>query len=135
KAARLREKANRLEQEGVSLLQKLHAEDPEAHRIFKRSVAHIIMGLGGDNDADTDQRLAAQGTISDEECVQAIVAVMRQDAFNHSQLQTIDGRLANGMSVMAMGAHTGCNTVYGSTPPNNPHPYPWMNSLFQDGAT
>ena len=36
---------------------------------------------------------------------------------------------------MAMGAHTGCNTVYGSTPPNNPHPYPWMNSLFQDGIT
>jgi pyruvate-ferredoxin/flavodoxin oxidoreductase len=34
-----------------------------------------------------------------------------------------------------MGAHTGCNTVYGSTPPNNPHPYPWMNSLFQDGIT
>ena len=34
-----------------------------------------------------------------------------------------------------MGAHTGCNTVYGSTPPSNPHPYPWMNSLFQDGAT
>ena len=39
------------------------------------------------------------------------------------------------MSVMAMAAHTGCNTVYGSTAPNNPHPYPWMNSLFQDGVT
>ena len=39
------------------------------------------------------------------------------------------------MSVMAMAAHTGCNTVYGSTSPNNPHPYPWMNSLFQDGVT
>jgi pyruvate-ferredoxin/flavodoxin oxidoreductase len=25
--------------------------------------------------------------------------------------------------------------VSGSTPPNNPHPYPWMNSLFQDGIT
>jgi pyruvate-ferredoxin/flavodoxin oxidoreductase len=25
--------------------------------------------------------------------------------------------------------------VYGSTPSNNPHPYPWMNSLFQDGIT
>ena len=36
---------------------------------------------------------------------------------------------------MMMGASTGCNTVYGSTPPSNPHPYPWMNSLFQDGAT
>ena len=62
-------------------------------------------------------------------------AVMRQDAFNHRDLQAIDGRRANGMSVMFMGAHTGCNTVYGSTPPSNPHPYPWMNSLFQDGAT
>ncbi len=60
---------------------------------------------------------------------------MTQDAFNHGDLQAVDGRLANGMSVMAMAAHTGCNTVYGSTPPNNPHPYPWMNSLFQDGAT
>ena len=39
------------------------------------------------------------------------------------------------MSVMAMAAHTGCNTVYGSTAPNNPHPYPWINSLFQDGVT
>ena len=39
------------------------------------------------------------------------------------------------MSVMALGAHTGCSTVYGSTPPNNHHPYPWMNSLFQDGVT
>jgi pyruvate-ferredoxin/flavodoxin oxidoreductase len=59
---------------------------------------------------------------------------LRQDAFNHRNLQAIDGRQANGMSVMFMGASTGCNTVYGS-PPSNPHPYPWMNSLFQDGAT
>ena len=57
------------------------------------------------------------------------------EAFNHKNLQAVDGRLANGMSVMAMAAHTGCNTVYGSTAPNNPHPYPWMNSLFQDGVT
>ena len=65
----------------------------------------------------------------------ALTSVMRQEAFNHKHLQAIDGRLANGMCVMAMTAHTGCNTVYGSTPPNNPHPYPWMNSLFQDGVT
>ena len=61
--------------------------------------------------------------------------MLQQDAFNHRDLQTIDGRRANGMAVMMMGASTGCNTVYGSTPPSNPHPYPWMNSLFQDGST
>ncbi|SVC45909.1 uncharacterized protein METZ01_LOCUS298763, partial [marine metagenome] len=99
------------------------------------SVAHVLMGLGGDSDSDTDQRLEQRGPISDAEAIEAIVAVMKQEAFNHRDLQPMDGRLANGMSVMAMGAHTGCNTVFGSTPPNNPHPYPWMNSLFQDGAT
>ena len=78
-------------------------------------------------------RIEAHGPISDAAIVEAIAAVLRQDAFNHKQLQAIDGRFARGMSVMFMGASTGCNTVYGSTPPSNPHPYPWMNSLFQDG--
>jgi pyruvate-ferredoxin/flavodoxin oxidoreductase len=95
----------------------------------------MVMGLGGEDDRDTRARIARHGPISDQEIVDAIVAVMRQEAFNHRDLQPIDGRLSNGMSVMAMAAHTGCNTVYGSTPPNNPHPYPWMNSLFQDGIT
>src|SRR5207247_4888523 len=102
---------------------------------FRRSVAHIIMGLGGENDQDTAKRIEAYGPISDEELIGGMIAVLRQDAFNHRDLQAMDGRHANGMSVMFMGASTGCNTVYGSTPPANPHPYPWMNSLFQDGAT
>lgn len=57
--------------------------------------------------------------------------VLKQESFNDKELQTIEGALHNGMSVMAMAAHTGCNTVFSSTPPSNPHPYPWMNSLFQ----
>src|SRR5206468_7233991 len=105
----------------------------------RRAVSHIIMGLGGEDDDDTSKRIAdyeaKHGPITDEQIVNGIAAVMRQDAFNHRDLQAIDGRRADGMSVMFMGASTGCNTVYGSTPPANPHPYPWMNSLFQDGAT
>ena len=97
------------------------------------------MGLGGEDDADTKARIAAyeaeHGAITDAQLVEAIAAVLLTEAFNHKNLQPVDGRLANGMSVMAMAAHTGCNTVYGSTSPNNPHPYPWMNSLFQDGVT
>jgi pyruvate-ferredoxin/flavodoxin oxidoreductase len=93
------------------------------------------MGLGGENDEDTSRRIAAHGPISDEDIVKGLITVLRQDAFNHRDLQAVDGRQANGMSVMFMGASTGCNTVYGSTPPSNPHPYPWMNSLFQDGST
>ncbi|MBI4265338.1 MAG: 2-oxoacid:acceptor oxidoreductase family protein, partial [Acidobacteria bacterium] len=135
KADRLRAKANQLEKEGVETLAALKARSPEEYDLLRQAVAHMLMRLGGEDDKDTRARIAAHGPISDREIVDAITAVMRQEAFNHKNLQPIDGRLANGMSVMAMAAHTGCNTVYGSTPPNNPHPYPWMNSLFQDGIT
>jgi len=135
KADRLRDKATRLEDVGVRRLGEMAAKRPEEHALFKQAVAHLLMGLGGEDEEDTRARIAARGEIPDAEIVSALCAVMRQEAFNHKDLQSVDGRLANGMAVMAMGAHTGCNTVYGSTPPNNPHPYPWMNSLFQDGIT
>lgn len=135
KADRLTEKMGQLKRDGTTALTRLAKDDPKSYATWKRMVAHIIMGLGGDSDADTDARLADHGEITDQACVNAICEVLKLEAFNHKILRSLDGRLENGMSVMAMGAHTGCNTVYGSTPPNNPHPYPWLNSLFQDGAT
>ena len=135
KADRLRAKADRLDAIGVARLRALAERSPEEHVLFRQAVAHFLLGLGGEDEEDTKARIAARGEITDGEIVAALTVVMRQEAFNHKDLQSVDGRLANGMAVMAMGAHTGCNTVYGSTPPNNPHPYPWMNSLFQDGVT
>jgi len=135
KAERLLEKAELLDSKGAELLANLKSRSEEEYNLFKRSVAHVVMGLGGENDEDTDARLAQNGIITDEDIISALVSVMRVDAFNHKSLQSVDGRLANGMATMMMGANTGCNSVYGSTPPSNPHPYPWMNSLFQDGPT
>jgi len=135
KADRLQAKADELDRTGVGKLAALKQRNPEEYDLLRLAVAHLIMGLGGEDDHDTKARIAKNGPISDRAMVDALTSVMRQEAFNHKHLQAIDGRLANGMCVMAMTAHTGCNTVYGSTPPNNPHPYPWMNSLFQDGVT
>jgi pyruvate-ferredoxin/flavodoxin oxidoreductase len=135
KADRLRGKADEIDRAGGLRLAELGARSRDEYDLFRQAVAHLVMGLGGEDDADTRARIAAHGPIADPEIVGALATVMRQEAFNHKHLQSVDGRLANGMSVMAMAAHTGCNTVYGSTPPNNPHPYPWMNSLFQDGIT
>src|SRR5439155_25823697 len=135
KADRLRATATALDKAGVQRLGALKERSQQEYDMFRQAVAHMLMGLGGEDDKDTKGRIAANGPISDQDIVNALTAVMRQEAFNHKTLQSVDGRLANGMSVMAMAAHTGCNTVYGSTPPNNPHPYPWMNSLFQDGIT
>ncbi len=136
KAERLRGKAEALERLGRKRLEAMRQRAPTEHERFRRAFAHTILGLGGESDADTEQRIrAAPDGLGDGEIVDGLAAVMRREAFAHQELQPVDGRLAGGMSVMAMGAHTGCNTVYGSTPPANPHPYPWMNSLFQDGAT
>ena len=135
KADRLQAKAGELEKTGIPRLESLKQSRPEEHELLKQAVAHLLMGLGGEDDKDTRARIEQHSLISDRDIVDTIVAVMLQEAFNHKAMQSVDGRTANGMSVMAMAAHTGCNTVYGSTPPNNPHPYPWMNSLFQDGIT
>jgi len=135
KADRLAAKAADLVEQGVARLAALATRDRGQYDRFRHAVAHLLMGLGGEDDQDTARRLAAHGPIADEDIVAAIAAVLRRESFNHRELQAIDGRMANGMAVMAMAAHTGCNTVYASTPPNNPHTYPWMNSLFQDGAT
>ena len=139
KADRLRVTAARLQTEGAQKLAALKARDPEEYELFRKTYAHVIVGLGGENDEDTALRIADyaanHGAITDAQLIGGLAAVLEQDAFNHKELQPVEGRRANGMSVMMMGASTGCNTVYGSTSPANPHPYPWMNSLFQDGAT
>ena len=135
KADRFRQKADELEKAGEQKLAEMKARSPQEYDLFCLAVAHLLMGLGGEDDKDTRTRIAEHGPISDKDVIGAITSVLRHEAFIHKNLQAVDGRAANGMSVMAMAAHTGCNTVYGSTPPNNPHPYPWMNSLFQDGIT
>ena len=139
KSDRFLAKASELEKNGAARLAHLQATSPAEYALLRQAIAHLVLGLGGEDEADTLARIAAyeatNGLLTDAQLVEAIAAVLLTEAFNHKNLQAIDGRLANGMSVMAMAAHTGCNTVYGSTSPNNPHPYPWMNSLFQDGVT
>jgi pyruvate-ferredoxin/flavodoxin oxidoreductase len=139
KSDRFIAKAGELEKTGAAKLAAIKESCPEDYARLRQAIAHLVMSLGGEDTTDTTARIAAyeaeHGAITDAQLVEAIAAVLLTEAFNHKNLQPIDGRLANGMSVMAMAAHTGCNTVYGSTAPNNPHPYPWMNSLFQDGVT
>ena len=139
KSDRFIAKAGELEKIGAARLAAIKETNPAEYARLRQAIAHLVMGLGGEEESDTKARIAAyeaeHGVITDAQLVEAIAAVLLTEAFNHKNLQPIDGRLANGMSVMAMAAHTGCNTVYGSTAPNNPHPYPWMNSLFQDGVT
>ena len=46
-----------------------------------------------------------------------------------------DGTTGRGRSSMGMCNATGCTSVWGSTFPFNPYPFPWANHLFQDSAS
>lgn len=46
-----------------------------------------------------------------------------------------DGHTGQGRAHMGILNSTGCSSVWGSTFPYNPYPYPWSNHLFQDAAS
>lgn len=135
KAERLYMKADKVAKHGDKILNKWEKSESTSYKLFRRTVLHIIAGLGAESTEETEARINRLFKDGNKEIAKLIAKSMRKDAEKHIQSQTIEGMTAGGMNVMAMTAHTGCNTVYGSTPPNNPHKYPWMNSLFQDGAT
>ena len=45
------------------------------------------------------------------------------------------GTTGKGRSTMGMCNATGCTSVWGSTWPYNPYPFPWANHLFQDSTS
>lgn len=135
KAERLRGKMNYLLENGQEALNKLKQRDEKAYNIFRRTVLHTLMGYGAESGEASDARIEAEFKGGDTEVIQGLLNALNYDADKHDTAQAIEHWEPKGMSVMAMTAHTGCNSVFGSTPPNNPHPYPWMNSLFQDGTT
>jgi pyruvate-ferredoxin/flavodoxin oxidoreductase len=49
--------------------------------------------------------------------------------------QYTDGFSHRGRSSMGMLNSTGCTSVWASTYPFNPYPFPWANHLFQDSPS
>ena len=46
-----------------------------------------------------------------------------------------DGETGQGRAAMGITNATGCSSVFGSTYPYNPYPFPWANHLFQDSPS
>ncbi|HWJ24333.1 MAG TPA: 4Fe-4S binding protein, partial [Gemmatimonadaceae bacterium] len=47
----------------------------------------------------------------------------------------VEGPGGRGRAHLAMANSTGCSSVWGSTYPYNPYPFPWANHLFQDSPS
>ncbi len=46
-----------------------------------------------------------------------------------------EGPTGRGRAALGISNSTGCSSVWGSTYPYNPYPYPWTNHLFQDAPS
>ncbi len=53
----------------------------------------------------------------------------------HLKWQYTEGTARRGRSSMGIINSTGCTSVWGSTYPFNPYPFPWTNHLFQDSPS
>jgi pyruvate-ferredoxin/flavodoxin oxidoreductase len=53
----------------------------------------------------------------------------------HLKWQYVEGITGEGRAAMGISNSTGCTSVWGSTFPFNPYPFPWTNHLFQDSPS
>ncbi|WP_200875048.1 2-oxoacid:acceptor oxidoreductase family protein [Methylomarinum vadi] len=53
----------------------------------------------------------------------------------HLKWQYVEGITGEGRAAMGISNSTGCTSVWGSTFPYNPYPFPWTNHLFQDSPS
>lgn len=53
----------------------------------------------------------------------------------HLHWQYVAGPTGNGRVELGIANSTGCSSVWGSTFPFNPYPFPWANHLFQDAPS
>jgi pyruvate-ferredoxin/flavodoxin oxidoreductase len=92
------------------------------------------------SDADLDSVSAEAGAEVDipleeskKEGVQRIAKMIRDLKDLHWRYT--EGPSGKGRSVTAFTNATGCSSVWGSTYPFNPYPFPWTNHLFQDAPS
>jgi pyruvate-ferredoxin/flavodoxin oxidoreductase len=76
KSDRFLAKAGELEKIGVAKFAALKQSDPAGYALLRQAIAHLVLGLGGEDIADTKSRIAAyeaeHGSISDAELVEEI---------------------------------------------------------------
>ncbi len=86
----------------LAKLAALKARSEAEYQLFRKAVAHVIMGLGGENDEDTAKRIAdyeaKHGPITDEQIVERPRRRAAAGRLQSRELQAVDGRRANGMS-------------------------------------
>ena len=136
KADRFRAKADELEKDGVQKLAALKARSQEEYDLFRQAVAHLLMGLGGEDDKDTKARIA--GARPDLRPGHRSTRSRRSCGRRRSTTRTSSRSTAASPTACRSWPWRRTPAATRSTARRRRTtriPYPWMNSLFQDGIT
>jgi pyruvate-ferredoxin/flavodoxin oxidoreductase len=91
------------------------------------------------SDADLSKLGVAEGKVDvplEEQKQQAVARTSKMiDELQDLRWRYTEGPTGKGRSTLAMTNATGCSSVWGSTYPYNPYPFPWVNHLFQDAPS
>ncbi|KOR27315.1 hypothetical protein TI05_19300, partial [Achromatium sp. WMS3] len=69
----------------------------------------------------------------DSQWLRWVTQILEQ--LKHLKWLYTEGQTNQGRTVMGMLNSTGCSSVWGSTFPYNPYPFPWSSHLFQDSTS
>jgi pyruvate-ferredoxin/flavodoxin oxidoreductase len=91
------------------------------------------------SDADLDAAASAKGSVPVPIDANKHVELERLTKSLHAlrdlRWRYVEGPSGKGRAKMGMANSTGCSSVWGSTYPYNPYPFPWANHLFQDSPS
>ncbi len=112
------------------LLQSVKVTDPDS--ISK------ILSVSANKDltmADITSKLEsdAGGEPIDQEWLRRVTQILAQ--LKNLKAKYESGTTGRGRATIGMTNSTGCTSVWGSTYPYNPYPFPWANHLFQDSPS
>ena len=89
--------------------------------------------------ADIGAAAAAAGSVAVPvtEAGHAQLTVIKRaiDDLRDLRWRYVEGPGGKGRALLGMANSTGCSSVWGSTYPYNPYPFPWVNHLFQDSPS
>jgi pyruvate-ferredoxin/flavodoxin oxidoreductase len=125
--AKLDDLIDRLEKHvRMKLAETMDVSDPKALNQVLNTVKEGSLTLSSLSDTLSRQPI-------DAEWLHRVSQLLSQ--LKHLRWQYTTGTTGNGRAAMGIVNSTGCSSVWGSTWPYNPYPFPWANHLFQDSPS
>ncbi|TWT79042.1 Pyruvate-flavodoxin oxidoreductase [Planctomycetes bacterium CA13] len=112
------------------LIQEIDVSDPNALAAIIEEIGSGDVTLGGIAGM-VEQKSGGQPI--DQEWLSKITSMLAD--LKKLKWRYTDGTTGKGRANAGMVNSTGCSSVWGSTFPFNPYPFPWANHLFQDATS